>query len=65
VRLVPKNIAEQTWKDIVVEQSILLTLLPDWELPARELVGNGERGEGRGVEVESPIHGRQNLQTYQ
>jgi hypothetical protein len=33
VRLVPKTIAEQNLDDIEVEQSILLTLLPDWECP--------------------------------
>jgi hypothetical protein len=31
VRLAPKAVAEQNLEDIEVEQSILLTLLPDWE----------------------------------
>jgi hypothetical protein len=31
VRLVPKTVAEKNLEDIVVEQSILLALLPDWE----------------------------------
>jgi hypothetical protein len=31
VRLVPKTVAKKNLENIVVEQSILLALLPDWE----------------------------------
>jgi hypothetical protein len=42
VRLVPKTVAKKNLEDIVVEQSILLALLPDWEHP----------GSGRAVTLD-------------
>jgi hypothetical protein len=38
VRLVPKTVTKKNLEDIVVEQSILLTLLPDWEHPGSSQV---------------------------